>query len=134
VPALGATKVFDVPGAMSPVSNDLSSAATVCVVVSVFITVTVDPACTVIGAPNMKFLTVIVFDAVDPLVVFDADFELELQAAPANATRTATEHTAIRLRRFTIDTSVQDAPLDAAIRGSSVGSCPTPRSPSLAIA
>src|SRR6266849_5212747 len=99
---IGATNVFDDPAVISPVSNDLSSAATVWVVESEFLTVTIAPALTLTGAPNWKFLIVMVSDA--PALVpveLVADLLLELQAAAPNAatiTR-ANEHATRRRRR-----------------------------------
>ena len=111
VPAFeGATKVFDVPAVTLPVSNEPSPADTVCVVVSVFFTVTVAPPFTVSGSPNLKFAIVIVSGAFAivllPIVVLDApvgsvgsDFEPELEQPTAtNAVASATEHRAIRMR------------------------------------
>src|SRR3954468_9361995 len=57
---MGATKVTDFPPKMFPVSNAASSAESVCVSVPTFFTVTVAPGGTVIGAPNAKFLIVMV--------------------------------------------------------------------------
>lgn len=98
---------------MFPVSKDLlSSEASVCVVVSSFFTVTVEPGVTVIGPLNMMIVIVIVaatagLAAVVPAprgAVLELDvtagsaFELELELEPHPATASAETNASVQRR------------------------------------